>query len=92
MAVPPADLEPAPFFALLAKLARDHGLTGVSMGMSGDYATAVELGATCVRVGSALFGARDAAPLGPEARPFRSCLFCHKAGHGTSLLPSPPNR
>ncbi len=59
MAVPPAGLEPAPFFALLAKLARDHGLAGASMGMSGDYATAVELGATCVRVGTALFGARD---------------------------------
>ena len=58
MAVPPDGIEPAPFFALLAKLARDHGLRGVSMGMSGDYPTAVELGATCVRVGSALFGAR----------------------------------
>ncbi len=59
MAVPPEGIEPAPFFALLAKLARDHGLAGLSMGMSGDYETAVELGATCVRVGSALFGARD---------------------------------
>ena len=59
MAVPPEGIEPAPFFALLAKLAREHGLPGRSMGMSGDYATAVELGATCVRVGSALFGARD---------------------------------
>lgn len=58
MAVPPDGIEPAPFFALLAKLARDHGLGGVSMGMSGDFPTAVELGATCVRVGSALFGAR----------------------------------
>jgi len=57
MAVPPDGIEPAPFFALLAKLARDHGLAGISMGMSGDYETAVELGATCVRVGSALFGA-----------------------------------
>jgi uncharacterized pyridoxal phosphate-containing UPF0001 family protein len=59
MAVPPADVEPAPYFALLAKLARDHGLTGLSMGMSGDYETAVTLGATHVRVGSALFGARQ---------------------------------
>ena len=59
MAVPPASIEPAPFFALLAKLARDHDLVGLSMGMSGDFATAVQLGATCVRVGSALFGARD---------------------------------
>ena len=58
MCVPPADLEPAPYFALLAKIARDHGLAGLSMGMSGDYPTAVTLGATHVRVGSALFGAR----------------------------------
>lgn len=58
MAVPPADVEPAPYFALLAKLARDHGLAGLSMGMSGDYATATLLGATAIRVGSALFGSR----------------------------------
>lgn len=58
MCVPPADIEPAPFFALLDKLARDHGLAGRSMGMSGDYETAVMLGATHVRVGSALFGGR----------------------------------
>lgn len=58
MAVPPAALEPAPYFALLAKLARDHGLARLSMGMSGDYETAVTLGATHVRVGTALFGAR----------------------------------
>lgn len=58
MAVPPADTEAAPYFALLAKLARDHGLTGLSMGMSGDYETAVTLGATHVRVGTALFGGR----------------------------------
>lgn len=58
MAVPPADIEAAPFFALLAKLAREHGLPGLSMGMSGDYETAVMLGATVVRVGSALFGTR----------------------------------
>jgi len=58
MAVPPDGIEPAPFFALLAKLARDHGLAGLSMGMSADYETAVMLGATCVRVGSALFGVR----------------------------------
>ena len=59
MCVPPLDIEPAPFFALLAKLADDHGLAGRSMGMSGDFETAVMLGATHVRVGSALFGARD---------------------------------
>ena len=58
MTVPPADCEAAPWFALLAKLARDHGLAGLSMGMSGDYETAVTLGATHVRVGTALFGAR----------------------------------
>ena len=58
MAVPPAQVEPAPYFALLAKLARDHQLAGLSMGMSGDVETAVMCGATHVRVGSALFGAR----------------------------------
>lgn len=58
MCLPPANVEPAPYFALLAKLARDHGLTGLSMGMSADFETAVMLGATHVRVGSALFGAR----------------------------------
>jgi PLP dependent protein len=58
MAVPPLDVEPAPYFALLAKLSRDHGLAGLSMGMSSDFPTAVTLGATHVRVGSALFGAR----------------------------------
>jgi pyridoxal phosphate enzyme (YggS family) len=55
MAIPPQDVEPAPFFALLAKLARRHDVIGLSMGMSGDYATSVMLGATAVRVGSALF-------------------------------------
>ncbi len=58
MCVPPADIEPAPFFALLARLARDQCLAGLSMGMSGDCETAVMLGATVVRVGTALFGAR----------------------------------
>lgn len=58
MCVPPAGLEPAPWFALLAKLAADNGLTRLSMGMSGDYPTAVTLGATHVRVGTALFGSR----------------------------------
>jgi PLP dependent protein len=59
MTVPPQGLEPSPWFALLAKLARDHGLAGLSMGMSGDYEAAVKLGATHVRVGSALFGERS---------------------------------
>lgn len=58
MCVPPAGIEAAPFFALLAKLADDHGLAARSMGMSDDFETAVMLGATHVRVGSALFGAR----------------------------------
>lgn len=58
MCVPPAGIEAAPFFALLDKLARDHGLAGRSMGMSDDFETAILLGATHVRVGSALFGAR----------------------------------
>jgi len=58
MCVPPADIEAAPFFALAAKLARDNGLAKLSMGMSGDYETAVMLGATQVRVGTALFGSR----------------------------------
>lgn len=61
MCIPPADTEAAPFFAFLAKLAADHGLTGLSMGMSGDYETAVMLDATHVRVGSALFGQRAGA-------------------------------
>ena len=58
MCMPPAGIEPAPFFAFLAKLARDNAVQGLSMGMSGDYETAVQLGATHVRVGTALFGAR----------------------------------
>jgi pyridoxal phosphate enzyme (YggS family) len=58
MCVPPLEVEPAPYFALLAKLARDSGLAGLSMGMSGDYETAVSIGATHVRVGTALFGER----------------------------------
>jgi PLP dependent protein len=57
--IPPAEVEPAPYFALLAKLARRHGLSGLSMGMSGDYETAVTLGATHLRVGTALFGERN---------------------------------
>jgi pyridoxal phosphate enzyme (YggS family) len=60
MCVPPAGIEAAPFFALLAKVAKDNGLDQLSMGMSEDFETAVLLGATYVRVGSALFGAREA--------------------------------
>ena len=58
MCIPPADENPAPHFALLAKLAREHGLAELSMGMSADFETAIRFGATYVRVGSALFGAR----------------------------------
>jgi pyridoxal phosphate enzyme (YggS family) len=58
MAVPPAGVEPSPYFALLAKLAKRHGLCGISMGMSGDWPVAAALGATHVRVGSALMGVR----------------------------------
>jgi hypothetical protein len=55
MAIPPLGVEPAPYFALLAKLASRHDVTGLSIGMSGDYKAAVMLGATAVRVGTALF-------------------------------------
>ena len=55
MAIPPLGVEPAPYFALLAKLARRHDVTGLSIGMSADYEAAIMLGATAVRVGTALF-------------------------------------
>lgn len=55
MGMPPLEQQPGPYFALLAELARRHGVGGLSMGMSSDYPTAVMLGATVVRVGSALF-------------------------------------
>ena len=58
MCLPPAGLEPAPWFALLAKLARRHDVAGLSMGMSADYESAVMVGATHVRIGTALFGER----------------------------------
>ena len=58
MCIPPADENPGPHFALLAKLAKEAGLERLSMGMSGDYETAIQFGATSVRVGSAIFGAR----------------------------------
>lgn len=59
MCIPPVDEEPAVHFALLSKLASEHEVAELSMGMSGDYETAVEFGATSVRVGSAIFGARS---------------------------------
>jgi hypothetical protein len=58
MCIPPVDEEPSPHFALLSKIAARNGLAGLSMGMSGDYETAVACGATLVRVGSAIFGTR----------------------------------
>ncbi|WP_320201123.1 YggS family pyridoxal phosphate-dependent enzyme [Agrobacterium sp. rho-13.3] len=58
MCIPPADENPGPHFALLAKLAKECGVQKLSMGMSGDFETAVEFGATSVRVGSAIFGTR----------------------------------
>lgn len=58
MCVPPLGVDAAPYFALLAKIAREQGLAGLSMGMSGDFENAVRIGATHVRVGTALFGER----------------------------------
>ena len=55
MAIPPLGVEPAPYFALLAKLARRHDVTGLSIGMSSDFKSAIMLGATAVRIGTALF-------------------------------------
>ena len=62
MCIPPVDQEPAPHFALLAKLAGDGDLRHLSMGMSADYAAAIEQGATYVRLGTAIFGPRKAPP------------------------------
>ena len=58
MCIPPVDEEPSLHFALLAKLAAEHGLDGLSMGMSGDFESAIAQGATHIRVGSAIFGER----------------------------------
>lgn len=63
MCIPPAGDDAAPHFAFLAKLARDHRLKNLSMGMSGDFELAVKFGATHVRVGTALFGARQTQPI-----------------------------
>ena len=59
MCIPPVDEEPSLHFALLAKIAERNGLTGLSMGMSGDFESAIALGATHIRVGSAILGERD---------------------------------
>jgi len=55
MAIPPLGVEPAPYFALLAELGRRHDVAGLSIGMSADFEAAATLGATAVRVGTALF-------------------------------------
>lgn len=60
MCIPPADDHPAPHFALLREIARRHGLSQLSMGMSGDYELAIQFGATHVRIGTAVFGPRPA--------------------------------
>jgi len=64
MCIPPAERQPAPYFALLREIAHRNGLAGLSMGMSGDYESAIRLGATVVRVGTAIFGARETTPTG----------------------------
>ena len=64
MAIPPVDEDPAPHFALLAKMAKEAGLPKLSMGMSGDYEIAIAMGATQVRIGSAVFGARKQSAAG----------------------------
>ena len=63
MCVPPFDEAPAPYFAALEKLAGEAGLSQLSMGMSGDFETAIKFGATHVRIGTAIFGERDQAPV-----------------------------
>jgi hypothetical protein len=62
MCIPPVDAEPAPHFALLRELAKAHGLDELSMGMSDDFETAIRFGASYVRVGTAIFGARASTP------------------------------
>jgi uncharacterized pyridoxal phosphate-containing UPF0001 family protein len=63
MCIPPVDEEPATHFALLAKIAVPLGLKELSMGMSGDFGTAIVFGATYVRIGTAIFGARETGPI-----------------------------
>ncbi len=68
MCIPPLEEAPGPHFALTAKIARRNGLKLLSMGMSADFATAIQLGATHVRVGSAIFGDRPPLPSRPSER------------------------
>ena len=72
MAIPPLDEDPAPHFARLAEMAARNGLAGLSMGMSDDFETAIAHGATHVRIGSAIFGARAYRAPGPARRPSRA--------------------
>ena len=72
MCIPPVDEEPAMHFALLAEIARRNGLAQLSMGMSADFETAVQFGATLVRVGTAIFGARQDYGRAPEGEPVSS--------------------
>jgi pyridoxal phosphate enzyme (YggS family) len=65
MCIPPVDEEPAPHFALLREIARRNGIARLSMGMSGDFETAIRFGATELRIGTAIFGARPAAEDAP---------------------------
>ena len=65
MCIPPVDEAPAPHFALTAKIAARNGLKNFSMGMSADFAVAIAMGATHVRVGSAIFGHRGLVPVVP---------------------------
>jgi pyridoxal phosphate enzyme (YggS family) len=69
MCIPPAEEHPAPHFALLGAIAKRHGLQQLSMGMSGDYELAIQFGATHVRVGTAIFGAREAINAQSSSRP-----------------------
>ena len=62
MCIPPVDEQASPHFAFLAEIARHNGLSTLSMGMSGDFELGIQLGATHVRVGSAIFGVRDKMP------------------------------
>jgi pyridoxal phosphate enzyme (YggS family) len=68
MCIPPAEHQPAPYFALLREIAARNGITGLSMGMSGDYESAIRLGATLVRVGTAIFGRREV-PMPARSQP-----------------------
>lgn len=69
MCIPPAEEHPAPHFALLAEIAKRHGLPQLSIGMSADYELAIRFGATHVRVGTAIFGARGTTPSATQSSP-----------------------